>query len=268
MVDQKFLNNFAQRESPLPATPGSYTPPLLSSRDRAQRSSPSRSFLLLETNGINSSRTPCTTDAAIASLKPSVSSAQIEFPRIRPDKSARDQDHCRGIFGERRLDILVLKGGWGELQACNGTGHFALDLLLHRKIPSLPDAYGRVVTLSSEGHRAATAMDRHWNSKSRASLGSIYALEHILLANELQCRLAGTGICSCLSVHPGLVVTNGTHVLPMARAVLLPREIRVVEPLTGARTQLYAATTFEVEDRFESGVPRRTPRFGRFVKKW
>ncbi|KAJ7349062.1 hypothetical protein DFH08DRAFT_807642 [Mycena albidolilacea] len=156
-------------ESPLSqaATPGSDTPPLSSSRDRARRSSPSRSFLLLETNGVNSSRTPCTADAAIASLKASVSPAQIEFlafdlTSLRATKTTAEEFLEREALGYTGLEGggiwqsfgIWVDGRWGELQACNGTGHFALALLLLWHIASLPDAHGRVVTLSSEGQRA------------------------------------------------------------------------------------------------------------------
>ncbi|KAJ7349068.1 hypothetical protein DFH08DRAFT_959264 [Mycena albidolilacea] len=135
--------------------PGSDTPPLSSSCNRAQRSSPSRSFLLLETNGVNSSRTPCTADAAIASLKASVSPAQIEFlafdlTSLRATKTTEEDFLEREAPGWWYGGALTYDGRRGELQAC----HFALALLLLRHVASLPDAHGRVVTLSSEGQRA------------------------------------------------------------------------------------------------------------------
>ncbi|KAJ7802884.1 hypothetical protein B0H14DRAFT_3884341 [Mycena olivaceomarginata] len=110
----------------------------------AQRSSPARSFLLLETNGVNFSRTPYTAGAVIAARKAGVPSAQVAFlafdlTSLRATKAAADvflEKEAHGYTGFERG--VMADGEFSadeiELQACNGTGHFALvlPLLRHR----------------------------------------------------------------------------------------------------------------------------------------
>ncbi len=122
-----------------------------------------------------------------------------------------------------------------ELQAHNGFGHFALIKPL---IPALkktaeePGSHVRLVQVSSMGHNFA-AKTRDFASVevsivalSSACIGanidtqSVNAgtsvwecygqskLSNILLANELQKRLADTNIYS-LSLHPGVIATVG-----------------------------------------------------------
>ncbi|KAJ7261264.1 hypothetical protein B0H12DRAFT_1201525 [Mycena haematopus] len=206
------------------------------------------------------SRTPSTADAAITSIKTDVPTAQVEFLAFDlTSLSAAKAAAKEFMEREERLDILVLNAG--VLQACNGTGHFALTfalLALLRHTAAMPDTHVRVVTLSSEGHRAAqspdfsdlkglnqkcsTAFHRYANSK----------LSNILFTNELQRRLAGTGIY-CLSVHPGLVATNiyrGTHAsYPWLAPFSFLEKYAFLSPEQGARTQLYAATALEVEEK-------------------
>ncbi|KAF7359227.1 hypothetical protein MSAN_01264800 [Mycena sanguinolenta] len=219
------------------------------------------------------SRTQSTADAAIAAIKSDVPFAQIEFLAFDLTSLSAARAAAKQLLEkEERLDILVLNAGVMakpyeltvdgiELQACNGTGHFALTvplLPLLRRTAAMPDSHVRVVTLSSEGHRAAqspnfsdlsglnqrcaTALNRYANSK----------LSNILFTNELQRRLAGTGIY-CLSVHPGLVATNlyrGTHAsYPWLALFSFLTDYVFVSPEQGARTQLYAATALEVEEK-------------------
>ncbi|KAJ7796862.1 hypothetical protein B0H14DRAFT_3494363 [Mycena olivaceomarginata] len=71
-----------------------------------------------------------------------VSSAQIEFLAF-------------DLISLRATKTTAEEFLEGEAPGYTGVeGHFALALLLLRHIASLPDAHGRVVTLSSEGHRA------------------------------------------------------------------------------------------------------------------
>ncbi|KAK7035787.1 hypothetical protein R3P38DRAFT_606168 [Favolaschia claudopus] len=219
------------------------------------------------------SRNATTAQTAIDSVKAAVPSAEVEFlafdlTSLGGAKAAANQF----LEKEERLDMLVLNAGVMakpyeltadgiEVQACNGTGHFALTIPLLpvlRHTASLPDSHVRIVSLSSEGHRAAqnpnfsnleglnqrcsTAMHRYGNSK----------LSNILFTNELQRRLADTNIY-CLSVHPGLVATNiyrGTHAsYPWLAPFSFLEKYALSSPEQGARTQLYAATALEVEEK-------------------
>ncbi|KAJ7791253.1 hypothetical protein B0H14DRAFT_3567513 [Mycena olivaceomarginata] len=143
--------------------------------------------------------------AAIASLKAPLS------PLHKLDSSPSASQFCARPRPRQNnfLDILVLNAGWwmlSSLRRCSAQvlrvmmadGKAAAGVPLRSRPPllplpgtppPLPDAHVRVVTLSSERHG--------YRDDS-----------NILFTNELQRRLAGTGICSCLSVHPGLVVTG------------------------------------------------------------
>ncbi|KAJ6500609.1 hypothetical protein C8R45DRAFT_819771 [Mycena sanguinolenta] len=224
------------------------------------------------------SRTQSTADAAIASIKSDVPSAQVEFLAFDLTSLSSAKAAAKKFMDkEERLDILVLNAGHvmelvsfspcvlTRIEYFNAdlilTGHFALTLPLLpllRRTAALPDSHVRVVTLSSEGHRAAqnpnfsdlnslnqkcaTALNRYANSK----------LSNILFTNELQRRVAGTNIY-CLSVHPGLVATNiyrGTHAsYPWLAPFSFLTDYAFVSPEQGALTQLYAATALEVEEK-------------------
>ncbi|KAF8191464.1 hypothetical protein K438DRAFT_1830561 [Mycena galopus ATCC 62051] len=218
------------------------------------------------------SRNPDTANAAIASLKTEVPSAQVEFLAFDlTSLSAAKAAAKEFLEKEERLDMLILNAGVMacpyeltadgiEIQACNGTGHFAftVDLLpILRRTDALPDTHVRIVCVSSEGHRVAqpdfsdlkglnqkctTTQHRYGNSK----------LSNILFTNELQRRLAGTGIY-CLSLHPGIVATNiyrgAVASFPWLAPFVFLGRYALLTPEQGARTQLYAATALEVEEK-------------------
>ncbi|KAF7304933.1 hypothetical protein MKEN_01207600 [Mycena kentingensis (nom. inval.)] len=176
------------------------------------------------------------------------------------------------LAAETRLDILVNNAGiltapyeitadGIEVQACNATGHFALTVSLLpilRATTQLPDAHVRIVNVASEGHRAAnkldfsslemlnrpfaTSMHRYNNSK----------LMNVLFNNELQRRLDGTGIY-CITLHPGLVGSNMYQNMYKTYPILTPfkylEKLVLAAPEQGALTQLYAATSPEVETK-------------------
>ncbi|KAJ7815482.1 hypothetical protein B0H14DRAFT_3878257 [Mycena olivaceomarginata] len=198
------------------------------------------------------SRSLFAADAAIASLKAAIPAAQVGFlafdlASLRVAKATADEFLERDApgytgferGGGRRVTELVsplpsLLFCITTLNHANLPGHFAL-LFLHTA--SLPDAHVHV-TVSSEGHRAAespdssslkacsNAMNRY--GKLSGSGGPIYALPHILFTNELQRRLAGTGIY-CLSVHPGLVATT-TNIYRGARSAQRSLDLRPTLP--------------------------------------
>ncbi|KAJ7815488.1 hypothetical protein B0H14DRAFT_3476116 [Mycena olivaceomarginata] len=181
------------------------------------------------------SRTSFAADAAIASLKAAIPAAQVGFlvldlASLRVAKATADEFLERDAPGytgfERGGGAVLGEGGWWwqmadgelsadeiELQAFNGT-HFALlPLPLHTA--SLPDTHGRV---------ACTTMNRYGNA--RLSLRNPQT--RVLFTNELQRRLAGTGIY-CLSVHPGLVATT-TNIYRGARSAQRSLDLRPTLP--------------------------------------
>jgi len=137
-----------------------------------------------------------------------------------------------------------------ELQfGTNHLGHFALTNLL------LPDITGRVVTVSSTGHRVGTIDfdDLNWERKPykpwRAYGQS--KLANLLFTAELQRRLteAGSPVLAT-AAHPGYAATN----LQSAAAPLVDRIVMKVSNAViaqddemGALPQLFAATQPGVE---------------------
>ncbi|ROR73362.1 oxidoreductase [Bogoriella caseilytica] len=95
-----------------------------------------------------------------------------------------------------------------ELQfGTNHLGHFALTNLL------LPRITGRVVTVSSNGHRAGSINfeDLNWNQRPYRAMQAYgqSKLANLLFSAELQRRLTAAGSpVLATSAHPGLASTN------------------------------------------------------------
>lgn len=159
--------------------------------------------------------------------------------------------------GGYTLDALVCNAGimalpkleqaFGyELQFfTNHVGHFILVTgLLERLAPA-----GRVVMLSSEGHRMAPPGGIDFDNLAgtrdyaawRAYGQSKFA--NLVFAKELARRFAGTGH-TANAVHPGVIRTNlGRHMSPVANAVFAlagPLGLKTIPQ--GAATQVYVAT--------------------------
>ncbi|KAG0152365.1 hypothetical protein CROQUDRAFT_649757 [Cronartium quercuum f. sp. fusiforme G11] len=222
------------------------------------------------------SRVESRAKAAITKIKQEVPEAHVEylyFDLTILSTAKQAADDFKGK--EDRLDILINNAGIMmtpyelspdgiELQACNGTGHFALTMALLpilKKTASLPNTHVRVVNVSSLGHnyygtpdftsldglnhKAASGWIRYGQSK----------LTNILFNNELQKLLQDTNII-CLAVHPGLVATELTRGLEQSYPQLecLGTFLKTIlqwissTPYAGAQTQLYAATSPEVEE--------------------
>ncbi|KAJ4481029.1 short chain dehydrogenase [Lentinula aciculospora] len=224
-------------------------------------------------------------------LKPEIEYINFDLLSLKSAKTAAEEFLRR----ETRLDILVNNAGIMatpyelspdgiEIQACNGTGHFALTfslLPLLKDTAAMPDSHVRIVNISSGGYMAAHAgtpdfssleglNQKTWSTWVRYGMSK---LTNILLTNELQKRLdeSGTTNIYCLSVHPGGVATElsrGTKRLPdflflpnlrrcsgplQSWPFLAPlsRVVRflLLTPEQGALTQLYAATSPEVEEK-------------------
>ncbi|KAJ3726894.1 hypothetical protein C8R42DRAFT_621607 [Lentinula raphanica] len=178
---------------------------------------------------------------------------------------------------EKRLDILVNNAGIMatpyelgpdgiEIQASNGTGHFALTvslLPLLKSTAAMPDSHVRIVNISSFGYLFSYGgkpdfssleglNQKTWSTWVRYGRSK---LMNILLTNELQKRLieSGTTNIYCLAVHPGVVATELTRGPLQTWPFLAPFEkfarLFFVTPEQGALTQLYAATSPEVEEK-------------------
>ncbi|KAJ3978801.1 short chain dehydrogenase [Lentinula detonsa] len=206
-------------------------------------------------------------------LKPEIEYINFDLLSLKSAKKAAETF----IQRENRLDILVNNAGIMatryelgpdgiEIQACNGTGHFALTvslLPLLKETAAMPDSHVRIVNLSSVGYLFtyfgkpdfSSLEDLNRNRSTWVRYG-ISKLMNILLTNELQKRLAESGttnIVYCLSVHPGVVDTELIRGPLQSWPILAPlakiTKLFSVTPEQGALTQLYAATSPEIEEK-------------------
>ncbi|KAJ3811961.1 short chain dehydrogenase [Lentinula aff. lateritia] len=206
-------------------------------------------------------------------LNPEVEYINFDLLSLKSAKKAAEEFMQR----EKRLDILVNNAGIMatpyelspdgiEIQACNGTGHFALTvslLSLLKETAAMPDSHVRIVNVSSGGYLAAhlgtpdfSSLEglnqKTWSTWVRYGMSK---LTNILFTNELQKRLAESGTTNiyCLSVHPGGVSTELTRGPLQSWPLLAPLEriarMFLVTPEQGALTQLYAATSPEVVEK-------------------
>lgn len=145
-----------------------------------------------------------------------------------------------------------------ELQfGVNYLGHF---LLTRQLMPALLAGAGRVVNVSSMGHRAALrglplepSLDahlQHWTTTTW-ELYAISKLANILHARELARRNPPPTLAAVVAVHPGVIVTGlydsfdaGNAVVNAAyrAATAAMRVLCRTTPEQGARSQLFCAT--------------------------
>ncbi|KAJ3976698.1 short chain dehydrogenase [Lentinula raphanica] len=224
-------------------------------------------------------------------LNPQVEYINFDLLSLNSAKKAADTF----LQKEKRLDILVNNAGIMatpyelgpdgiEIQASNGTGHFALTislLPLLKTTAAMPDSHVRIVNVSSFGYFFAYAASKPdfssleglnqktWTTWVRYGRSK---LMNILFTNELQKRLteSGTNNIYCLSVHPGGVSTELTRGMKLhcpssvslknippgplqSWPFLAPLDkftrLFLATPEQGALTQLYAATSLEVEEK-------------------
>ncbi|KAJ4483853.1 short chain dehydrogenase [Lentinula aciculospora] len=193
-------------------------------------------------------------------LNPEIEYINFDLLRLKSASEAAEEFMWR----EKRLDILMalpyeLSPEGIEIQACNGTGHFALTvslLSLLKETAAMPDSHVRIVNISSITYLGARAGKPDFSSLEGLNQKTCTTiLQNILLTNELQKHLAESGITNicCLLVHPGVVVTELIRSSLQSWPLLAPLApiIRMfsITPEQGALTQLYAATSPEVEEK-------------------
>ncbi|ORY88786.1 hypothetical protein BCR35DRAFT_301118 [Leucosporidium creatinivorum] len=173
---------------------------------------------------------------------------------------------------EERLDIVIANAAvmaWPykivngvEVQFWNHLGHFALIkplLPLLIKTSKEPNSHVRIVNVSSMGHRYTPKPDFTSLETVNAPLGSTWdrygqsKLANVLFTAALQKQLAAENI-RCLSVHPGLVHSELTRgVIQGSRLfgslIRWGSSLLAMSTFEGAKTQLYAATSPEVDEK-------------------
>ncbi|MGV9296127.1 oxidoreductase [Amycolatopsis sp. NPDC003676] len=124
----------------------------------------------------------------------------------------------------------------------NHLGHFALTNLL------LPRIRGRVVTVSSNGHRVGSIdfADLNWERRRYRAVAAYgqSKLANLLFTAELQRRLTEVGSpVLAMAAHPGTAATNLLKVETPVLSSLAKAGVRLVAQTSeeGARPALYAA---------------------------
>jgi NAD(P)-dependent dehydrogenase (short-subunit alcohol dehydrogenase family) len=150
-----------------------------------------------------------------------------------------------GIFNMKRR---MTTDGIEEVWAVNHLAYFMLTLLLLDRIKE--SAPARIINISSTLHQSATIKfddlggERSWGGMSSYGQSK---LANILFTYELARRLEGSGV-TVNAVHPGAVATN----LARNNGAIVSTAWKLAgtfmrSPETGARTQIYLASSPEVE---------------------
>jgi NAD(P)-dependent dehydrogenase (short-subunit alcohol dehydrogenase family) len=184
-------------------------------------------------------RDPAKTAAALDELRAAVPAAQVqsaEFDLASLESIRKAAADLTARFP--RIDLLINNAGvmmppysltkdGFELQfGTNHLGHFALTGLL---LPALlPVPGSRVVTVSSNGHRAGRMDFDNLMSSRRYSRSAAYGrskLANLMFTYELQRRLAAAGANTiAVAAHPGTARTELTRHMPsVANTVMGPR---------------------------------------------
>ncbi len=154
----------------------------------------------------------------------SVSVVRLDLASLDSIRAAADQL----LAAHERIDLLINNAGlmWPaygktadgfELQfGTNHLGHFAFTGLLLAAMLPVPGS--RVVTVSSNGHRAGRIDFADLQSERHYGRMSAYAqskLANLMFTYELQRRLAAAGApTAALAAHPGVAFTELTRNLP------------------------------------------------------
>ncbi|KAF0461269.1 NADP-binding protein [Gigaspora margarita] len=199
--------------------------------------------------------------------KDAVEFLQLDLKSLNSVKRAAETFLARNL----PLHILVNNAGIGgtpfektsdgiqDQFGVNHIGHFLFTLLLLPTIKA--SAPSRIVNVSSNGHHrttgiefeklndpnAHTSMQRYGQSK----------LANILFTIELNKRLLGTNVY-CNSLHPGVIKTEITRGVVANWGTWLNPIISIISlfflsPDDGALTQLYCATSPEIEEKNHRG---------------
>jgi NAD(P)-dependent dehydrogenase (short-subunit alcohol dehydrogenase family) len=154
----------------------------------------------------------------------SVSVVPLDLASLESVRAAADQI----LAAHDRIDLLINNAGlmWPpygkttdgfELQfGTNHLGHFALTGLVLEAMLPMPGS--RVVTVSSNGHRAGRINFADLQSERRYGRMTAYAqskLANLMFTYELQRRMHAAGApTAALAAHPGVAFTELTRSLP------------------------------------------------------
>src|SRR5579872_3056689 len=184
-------------------------------------------------------------DLMIADLESQPQIRQLAADFLATKKPLHVLMNNAGVFNMKRA---VTSDGIEEVFAVNHLAYFMLTLLLLDRIKE--NAPARIINISSDLHQRATIkFDDLGGERSYGGMSS-YAqskLGNVLFTYELARRLAGTRVTvNC--VHPGAVATNlANHNGAIVGTAWKVMGAFMKSPDTGARTQVYLASSPEVE---------------------
>ncbi|CAG8784341.1 21460_t:CDS:2 [Cetraspora pellucida] len=209
-------------------------------------------------------------ESAVELIKKDTNKDSVEFLQLDLT-SLNAVKHAAETFLARKLPLHILVNNAGIMATpfeqtqdgiqdqfgVNHIGHFLFTLLLLPTIKA--SAPSRIVNVSSYGHNivpsdgiefdklndpnAHTAFQRYGQSK----------LANILFTLELNKRLSETNVY-CNSVHPGSINTELTRGIvdnwgSWIKPILSVINLFLLTPDDGALTQLYCATSPEIEEK-------------------
>jgi len=195
-------------------------------------------------------------------MQPVLESIRQRFPSSEPqfleidvsDLQSVRSAATRFLDGGTPLDVLINNAGVAGTRELSrqgfeltyATNHIGPFLLTNLLLPRLTESVqGRIVNVSSEGHRACKALD--WSKLEPRSVPvqqgfrdyAATKLMNVLHASELARRLSGTRVTT-YSLHPGAVATNVWRALPGPLAWFM--KLFMLNEVEGARTTVYCAT--------------------------
>jgi len=208
-------------------------------------------------------------EAAAEKIRNSTGNTNVEVIELALDSLASVRKCADGyVASHDRLDLLINNAG---VMACPfgktqdgfeqqfGTNHLGHFVLTNRLMPVLlAGAPGRIINLSSGGHRASNVLFNDPNFETTdydkfVSYGQSKTA-NILFSVELDRRLADRGIRS-FAVHPGAIVTDlGRHMQPadieqMMSSAPAGTRLEFKQVASGAATTCYAATSSDLDGR-------------------
>jgi NAD(P)-dependent dehydrogenase (short-subunit alcohol dehydrogenase family) len=164
----------------------------------------------------------------------------------------------------KRIDILILSAGVfipDSRETADGLevhigvnhyGHFLFGNLLIPLVKRTAKKRGqaRVVVVSSDGHRGGRLKlsDLNWQQRSFNSMQAYMdsKLANCLYANELNRRLAGTGVI-VNSLHPGVIDSELGRDSKMIRFTLAMMKSMLKTVVQGAATSVYVAISPDLQ---------------------
>ncbi|MDO6438250.1 SDR family NAD(P)-dependent oxidoreductase [Cyclobacterium sp. 1_MG-2023] len=158
-------------------------------------------------------------------------------------------NNAGGIFPEKSITT-----DGHELTFCvNHLGHF---LLTYLTLPLLTSGKGgKIISVSSEAHKAANIIEEDLELKNDFSSFKAYAnvkLYNLLFTKSLAEKFSDKGI-EAYALHPGVVNTNfGNQSKGIFKFILFLAKPFMISPKKGAQTGIYLATN-QLDQRSNGG---------------